>query len=300
MKSNIEKDNNALVSVIITTHKREPEIVIRAVTSVCKQTYQNIEIVIVDDSPANYPERMKVYEAVNNIGDNRIKYLFNETNVGACASRNRAIENSSGAFVIYVDDDDELIEDCIEKRLEKFTSPRIGLVYSDCYTFDEEKGEKCRTNQAKHTGMVFDELIKENFVYAFPMVRRDCFEKCGLFDVQMQAAQDYEMWLRIAEKYEFNYVEEPLAIVHLHAGERISKNPTKKIQGLERISDIYLDYLSTHPDAFYIRTIKLVPFYIRSGDVKKARKLYISAVRVRPFAVKTNLKYLKKLIARKD
>ncbi len=296
----IEMESNSLVSVIITTHKREPEIVVRAVLSVCKQTYKNIEIIIVDDSPSDYSERKNVYDAVKKIGDTRITYLLNEVNVGACASRNRAIENSSGAFIIYVDDDDELVEDCIEKRLEKFTSPQIGLVYSDCYTFDEVKGEKRRTNQAKHSGMVFDDLIKENFVYAFPMVRRECFEQCGLFDVKMQAAQDYEMWLRIAEKYQFDYVDKPLAIVHLHAGERISKNPNKKIQGLERIAELHSDYLNTHPDAFYIRTMKLIPFYICQGNMEKARRLYASAIRVCPFAVKANLKYLKELIVRED
>ena len=258
-----------LVTIIITTYKRTPEMVVRATLSVCNQTYRNLEIIIVDDSPSDYADRMNVYEAVKNIGDPRITYLFNEKNIGACASRNRAIEASNGEFIMYVDDDDELLEKCVELRLEKFTSPKVGLVYSDCYVLDEEKGEKTRSNQAKHAGMVFDELIKENFVFAFPMMRRECFEKCGLFDVKMQAAQDSEMWLRIALKYEFNYVNEPLSVVHFHKGERISTNPTKKIQGLERLSEIYADYLNEHPDAYYIRTIKLAPFYIKLGDKKR-------------------------------
>lgn len=224
-------EDTPVVTVIITTHKRPPKLVSRAVLSVCNQTYKNLEIIIVDDSPSDYAERMDVYESIKRIEDPRITYLFNEENVGACASRNRAIENSSGEFVMYVDDDDELLAECVEKRLEKFTAPEIGLVYGDCYTVNEVTGEKKQSNQDKYAGKVFDELIKNNFVYAFPMVRRECFDECGLFDVKMQAAQDYEMWLRIAAKYQFNYNKEALSIVHLHTGERISKNPLKKIQG---------------------------------------------------------------------
>lgn len=292
----MDQKENPLVTVIVTTHKREPALVVRAVLSVCNQTYHHLEVIVVDDSPNDYAERMSVHDAIVHIGDRRITYLFNDRNMGACASRNRAIENSAGEFIMYVDDDDELIPDCIEKRLEQFTTPQIGLVYSDCYTIDEEKNERKRTNQAKHTGMVFDELIKENFIYAFPMMRRECFETCGLFDVNMQAAQDYEMWLRIAKQYEITYVDEPLAIVHLHRGERISKNPSKKIQGLERIGEIYADYLAAHPTAAYVRTIKLVPFYIRLGNKRKAWELYFSAIKICPFEWKMNLQYLLKLI----
>lgn len=288
--------NKPIVTVIVTTYQREPSLVVRAVSSVCNQTYRNLEIIVVDDSPEGYAERMNVHEAVKKIGDPRITYLFNEKNIGACASRNRAIENSSGEFIMYVDDDDELLEPCVEKRLEKFTDPKVGLVYSDCFTVDEEKNETKRTNQAKHAGMVFDALIEENFIYAFPTVRRECFEACGMFDIKMRAAQDYEMWLRIAEKYQVDYVDEPLAIVHLHTGERISTNPAKKVEGLERLNEIYAEYLAAHPAAFYIRTIKLIPFYIRMGDRKSARKAFFRAVRVRPFAVKTNLQYFKWLV----
>ena len=298
LKQTTENTDTPLVTIIITTHKRPPKLVSRAVLSVCNQTYKNLEIIIVDDSPSDYAERRDVYESIKRLEDPRITYLVNEENVGACASRNRAIKNSLGEFVMYVDDDDELLAECVEKRLEKFTAPEIGLVYGDCYTINEETGEKKLSNQDKYSGNVFDELIKNNFVYAFPMMRRECFAKCGLFDVKMQAAQDYEMWLRIAEKYQFNYNEEPLSIVHLHAGERISKNPLKKIQGLERIGFLYETYLKTHPDAYHIRMIKLAPFYRMAGERRKAWKLYFSAVKVRPFSIRTNLQYLRAMISK--
>ena len=285
-----------MVTVIITTCLRPPELVVRSITSVVNQTYKDLEIIVVDDSPQSYEYRMDVYNSIVGIKDTRIKYLFNSENIGACASRNRAIKCSLGDYIIYVDDDDELVKDCIEKRLEKMNESNAGLIYSDSYIVDEETKKMHMSNQPKYRGMVFDELIKSNFIEAFPLIKRECFLECGLFDVEMQAAQDYEMWLRIALKFSVDYVNEPLAIIHLHKGERISKNPQKKIQGLERISNIYKEYLDRNPSAKYIRTMKMIPYYTAIGNKKKARELYLQAVKIYPFRILTNAKYLKQLI----
>lgn len=285
--------NDSKVTVIITTYKRNPEIVLRAVNSVRRQTYQNLEIIIVDDSPDDYSLRSEVRKSIEALQDHRIIYLCNECNIGACASRNCAIDRSTGAFIMYVDDDDEILEECVEKRVAKFDHSDVGLVYSDCYILDDSKNIKKRVFQEKHRGFVFDQLIIKNFIYAFPMVKKECFDVCGKFDIQMLAAQDYEMWLRIAEKYQIDYVDEPLAIVHLHAGERISTNPYKKIQGLERIHDIYQEYLNKHKYANHIRIIKLVPFYLLAGNVKYARKVLIKGIALQPFDIAINAKYLK-------
>lgn len=283
---------NDLVTVIITTYKRNPEVVCRAVKSVCEQSYKELEIIIVDDSPKEFEYRDLVYQKIQEMSDDRIYYLKNEKNMGACASRNRAITIANGEFIIYVDDDDEILETCIEKRVNKFTDDRIGLVYSDCYILNELTGEQKRSFQEKHRGMSFDSLILNNYIYAFPMVRKCCYKECGMFDVQMPAAQDYEMWLRIAKKYKIDYVDEPLAIVHLHAGERISTNIQKKLRGLELLNEINAEYLNINRHANHVRTLKLCPFYADARQWKKCFRSLIKGVCLEPWDLKFNMKQM--------
>lgn len=278
-----------LVTVIITTYQRPPEMVKRAIKSVVEQTYKNLEIIIVDDSPCTFELRSKVTDMILNIKDNRIKYLQNEKNIGACASRNRAIKESKGKFIIYVDDDDELLPKCIEKRISGFISKKIGLVYSDCIFIDELKNKEFISNQKKLKGYVFDKLIIENFILAFPMLRRECFDICGLFNETLPASQDWDMWLRVSKKYEINYINEPLSKIYLHKYERISTSPYKKIIGLLKIYDLNKEYILNNPYINYIKKKELIPYYINAGDIKKGWFTFLEIVKLKPYNFKDNL-----------
>lgn len=290
-------DNSKLVTIIVTTYKRPKEMVCRAIKSIVEQTYYNLEIIVVDDSPSTYEFRDDVYRAVMNFSDSRIIYLFNGKNIGACASRNRAILVAKGEFIMYVDDDDEILPTCVEERVKKFLTPQIGLVYSDCYILDENTGKKKIQSKRKYRGRVFDKLILDNFILAFPMMRLECFEKCGLFDVNMPASQDYEMWLRIAEKYEVDYVEKPLSIVHIHNGVRITTDYKKRIRGLELINEKYKDFLSVNRHAKHIRTIGLSSYYACDQQWKKSFIHLFKGILMEPQDVKTN--FLKSCIVLK-
>ena len=90
-----------LVSVIITTCKREPKMLKRAIDSVINQTYKKIEIIVVDDSPSDYELREQVEELVLSYGT--IKYIKNSKNIGAALSRNVGIEASEGEFIAFLD-----------------------------------------------------------------------------------------------------------------------------------------------------------------------------------------------------
>ena len=93
-----------MVSVVITTYKREPFMVSRAIESVIRQTYQDLEIIIVDDSPAIFPLRKKVEAAVYEFRNNNkgidVQYIAHENNLGACAARNTGIIIAKGEFIL--------------------------------------------------------------------------------------------------------------------------------------------------------------------------------------------------------
>ena len=83
--SEFSMENKPLISAVITSYKRTPEVVERALKSILSQTYENLEIIVVDDSPADYKLRDQVRDTVIKYGD-KVKYIRHEKNMGACVA----------------------------------------------------------------------------------------------------------------------------------------------------------------------------------------------------------------------
>ena len=110
--------NMPRVTVIIPTYKRSVEFLSRAVKSVIDQTYKNIEIIVIDDSPSNYIERDNIKKYMDSIVNQDIKYYQNEKNMGGSLARNRGIELATGENISFLDDDDEYMPETIEKQIK--------------------------------------------------------------------------------------------------------------------------------------------------------------------------------------
>ncbi len=110
--------NMPRVTVIIPTYKRSVEFLSRAVKSVIDQTYKNIEIIVIDDSPSNYIERDNIKNYMDSIVNQDIKYYQNEKNMGGSLARNRGIELATGEYISFLDDDDEYMPEKIEKQIK--------------------------------------------------------------------------------------------------------------------------------------------------------------------------------------
>jgi GT2 family glycosyltransferase len=134
----------------------------------------------------------------------------------------------------------------------------------------------------------------DNFIgsTSFPLLRTSALREIGGFDPLMLSAQDYDVWLRLSEKFTVSYVEEPLVIYHVHAGEQISKSFKKKIGGMERINEKNAAYLRKNRRARWFRNLKLVPMYAGDGQKGKALKYWWKAAWTCPWQVKQNLRYL--------
>ena len=287
---------NATVSVIVTTYKREPKMVKRAVDSILNQSYKELEVIVVDDSPPDYCMRDEVRNTIESMGD-RVRYISHKKNLGACAARNTGIENAHGEFVAFLDDDDEWLPTKLEKQMLKFDYPKVGLVY--CASF------KCYDNGVRetkklvwHADSIFIELLRENFIgsTSFVVVRKDIVIEAGMFDENMKSAQDYDMWVRVVQISDIDYVDEPLVNYYVHDGENISGNPKNKVQGLERFNQKYWEFISKDDETKWIRIIKLAPMYAWDGQYLKAIKTYITAVVIKPFNFVENIKYFKRTV----
>ena len=269
-----------MVSAIITTYKREPSMVLRALDSILAQTYHDMEIIVVDDSPSDYPARADVRCVVEKRKEDNpeidIRYIAHPANMGACVARNTGLEAAKGEYVAYLDDDDEWLPDKIEKQVQVLQKTDAALVYCGYYIQDDRMGSRRESNNEYKRGKVFNKLLYSNFINStsFPLIRKDCLKSVGGFDPMMQSAQDYDVWLRLAEKHEIECVAEPLVLYHEHEGERITTNPLKKINGLERINWKYASYLEEDRKLWWKRNIGIAWYYALYGDKKKAISLW--------------------------
>lgn len=290
-----------LVTVVITTCKRSPEIVERAIKSVIAQTYNDIEIFVVDDSPNSYKYRESVKRMVETYRNNRVYYIAHTKNLGACVARNTGLDKANGEFIAFLDDDDEWLEEKLEKQLDAFENydNKTALIYCGRITVNDISGEEAERKAEFYEGFVFDSLIERNYIgsTSYPLLKTNVLREIGGFDPYMPAAQDYDVWLRIAQKYKIGYVKEPLVKYHVHEGEYITGNPNKKIIALERLNAKYKDYLKKNKYALWKRRIVIIDSDSLAGHYGKMLFRWLSAVALRPFAIKENLMYLYNALA---
>ena len=282
-----------MVSFIITTCKRGPELVIRALRSAMAQTYQDVEIIVVDDSPADYPERENVRQAVLALCPS-VCYIQHDKQRGAPAARNTGVRMAKGEFIAFLDDDDEWLPEKTEKHLAGFIHEGIALVYSGEFCRDESLSVQYENPPKYCSGWVFEELLETNFIgsTSVPLIRKSCLEAIGGFDEEMKSAQDYDVYLRLARKYEINYVPQALIIYHIHSGKRISTTAIDKILGYERLNRKYAADLEKHPKAWVMRHRILILFYRKEGQIGQALRIWMWTVRKTPFDWSGNGKYL--------
>ncbi len=208
----MEKESNSLVSVIIPAYNAEAFIA-KTLESVITQTYRNLEILVIDDGSQDRTARI-VEEYIEK--DSRIQ-LFSQANAGVAAARNLGITKSKGEFIAPIDADDIWYPQNLDKQVECFVnnSPEIGLVYSWSVDIDEEDKPTGKFKAARIAGDVYTTLIAHNFIgnASATMMRRSCLDRVSKYDSHLrdqnaQGCEDWDLYLRIAESYEFRVVPE--------------------------------------------------------------------------------------------
>lgn len=201
-----------LVSIIIPAYNAE-RFIARTLNSVLNQTYTNIEVIVVDDGSSD-----RTAEIVNSIAqtDRRV-VLLHQPNSGVAAARNLAIANSSGEFIAPIDADDIWYPENIEKQVQCFleSDSNVGLVYSWSVDINENDELLGGFRATETEGEIYTTLVCHNFIgnASASMVRRSCLGTAEPYNRQMklqnaQGCEDWELYLRIAEKHHFKVVPE--------------------------------------------------------------------------------------------
>lgn len=268
---------NALISIVIPTYNRA-DLITDALDSVCAQTYRPIELLIVDDGSTDETEAV-VNEWVEGRGtrdlgrglrvegrgskvegqlaalDTRhstlvsqlsIRYIHQD-NLGGNPARNHGIREAKGNYIAFLDSDDAWLPEKLEKQMKKFEDPQVVAVYCGVRHMDFESGRILEPSDRLYPeGNLLEQLLVRDVTVQTSayVVRKSVFDQVGPFDTELQARQDWDMWIRVATAGKIACVPEPLVNFREHAGVRTASNPMKEINGYRAIRKKYAHLLS--------------------------------------------------------
>lgn len=278
------ENNSPKISIILPTYNRA-YIIEKAIQSVLKQTYQDFEIIIIDDGSKDDTE--KIIRGFKE-KDNRIKYISFDANKGAAAARNAGIKMSKGEYITFQDSDDEWVIDKLEKQMKVIeTSSENIVVYCGFWRIDgDEKIYIPDINILNREGNINKELLKGNFVDTPSiLLPKKNLEKVGMFDENLSRLQDWDLAIRLSKYYEFKLIDEPLYISYV-LSDSISANYEALIIAMQIIlakyqGEIYNDHKIIK--AWSIKFNSIAKYHLDNNDIKKAKQLYWQAIKLYPF-----------------
>lgn len=239
-------DSKYLVSVIIPAYNAE-RFIAQTIESVIAQTHQNLEILVIDDgSSDSTPNIVKYYMEK----DARI-VLIQQDNVGVAAARNRGIERARGEFIAPIDADDIWFPEYLEAQLPLMANLEVGMVYVWSVLIDEAGGlmKKCQSHLWQ--GNDYFPLIYRNHVgnASCVLMRRSYVQLIGGYDssyraLDAQGAEDWDLYLRLAQKFEVRVV--PRLLVGYR---QVEGSMSTNLEPMRRSVDLMLDRVAQrHPE----------------------------------------------------
>jgi glycosyltransferase involved in cell wall biosynthesis len=271
------------VTVIIPTFNRA-NLLPRAVESVRRQQFQDFEILVIDD--ASIDSTSKVCES---FGEPRLRYIRHPVNQGIAAARNTGVSNALGRYIAFLDDDDEWLPAKLRRQVDvlESSSRSIGAVYSAFEKVDKETGERREVVRPAKTGHILNELCLKNWIGTASTVclKRECFDEVGPFDEKVTFGEEYDMWIRIAHRFDFKYVDEVLVKYGVHPY-RLSTNYRAIAGGLAEQLKKHGEFFALDPENHSRRFANLGVLYCYLGEVDRARESFWKAIETTPLALK--------------
>lgn len=189
----------------------------QTVASVLAQSFRDFELIIVDDGSSDH-----VAAWVSSLSDPRLRFV-SQSNQGIPAARNTGLRHAAGEYVAFLDGDDlwdasKLAQQvaCLDAR------PKVGLVYTHIDLIDAFGTSLGRSECMNVEGNALASVLVSNFIGSgsAPMLRKRCFDELGPFhtDPAIAWCDDWDMWVRVATRYEFAVLKRPLTRYRLHSG----------------------------------------------------------------------------------
>lgn len=244
-----------IVSVVIPTYNRA-HLIGRAIQSVLNQTYQNFEIIVVDDA-----SRDNMEEVVKSFSDMRIRYIRHNKNKGGAAARNTGIRVAAGEYISFLDDDDEFLPEMLEKLLVVIeNNNNIDLVFASGKVVKDGKvtGDRAKVpwvNRIKKEDLIMRIFIADFIPIQGTIVRKEKLLKVNGFDESVPSSHDHELWMRLVPICNVHFIDEPLFNQHF-SQKCITTNVKQRLVSQIKIFKKNSNILKSHVGAmeyYYIR-----------------------------------------------
>jgi glycosyltransferase involved in cell wall biosynthesis len=233
-------------------------------SSALNQTYQRLEILVVDDGSTD-----NTLECVRSLPDERVRIVVNERSQGLAGNWNECVRLARGGYIKFLFQDDALYPDCVERMVALIaSSSRMGLVFSrrDLVLDDDAPPELASDLKShgdphlkfKEVGSFNDgaALFAQHHAKKFhgcciaeppsTLIRKEVFQRLGLFNTRMHQGCDVEMWLRIMFFYDIGFIDETLLFFRVHGKSASSAN---FLQGRSEYDHFWLlEGLLSHPE----------------------------------------------------
>ncbi|UOQ48615.1 glycosyltransferase [Gracilibacillus caseinilyticus] len=207
----------------------------QAIESALAQTYDNVEIIVVDDGSTSYTEKIKPYM-------NQLTYIRKE-NGGTATALNRGIQEATGDYLVWLSSDDVFYPEKVAKQMT-FTQDNKALIsFTNFDIIDNENNVTMKWGgyRLKDDAEFYKRFLLTNIVNGCTvMIKKDLFDQFGLFKPEYRYTQDYEMWYRLIVKgYKFHYLDEVLTNFRRHEESGTNKHLPELYKEMHKIEQIY-------------------------------------------------------------
>lgn len=284
------------ISVVLTCYNGARWIR-RAIESILAQTYEDFELVIIDDGSTDNSKEI----VASHLCDERVRYIYKK-NRGFSATVNRGIKESNGSLIGFIGQDDLWMPNKLELQVKYFSEHKdVGFVHSNYCSIDSE-GQIIEVRNVKIQNFsskkkLVEQLFLNNFIgFETVLVKRKCFEEVGFFDERMVGFSDHDMWLRIAGSFNIGYLGLPLVKKRQH------ESQLSKVRIEAVLNDEFLmtkKAIDRYPFLKRVERKKLAPLYyawgivlLQEGNNKKAKQKFIKAIKCQPLKLKAIAAYI--------
>lgn len=230
---------NPIVSIIVPTYKRNSSTLSRAIESAQRQSYKNIEIIIIDD---NADKELSKYRSDNVClfnelfkKDNRIKLILNNANLGGALSRNEGIKQAAGEYITFLDDDDYFLDDKILHQINYMKSSGVNFSFTDLYLYNKNNKVVDIRDRSDIKTLDKDYLLKYHIVKNITgtetfMISKKLIDQIGAFD-DVPTGHEFYLMLKVLEcpLSKIGYYKSNDIVAYRTSNSSISNGPKKII-----------------------------------------------------------------------
>lgn len=197
-----------MISIIVPTHNRA-HCLFRALDSVLAQTYQDWELIVVDDASTDHTAEAVTGWIESHKLNYRARFVRLEQNRGVSAARNAGASVAKGDWLAFLDSDDEWLPHRLERQIP--LQNHFCLIHSEEIWIRNGVRVNAMKKHAKSGGQIFNRCVDICFISpSSVLLKRSVFEAAHGFREDFPVCEDYELWLRLSAQYEVGFIEEPL------------------------------------------------------------------------------------------